>query len=371
MNRLALRAALPFAPPVFQPPFNPAFFGDLRPALHDFQLDLLLRCLWAIQAGYTRILLQLPTGGGKTHLAKALLGGASLAQFIVHRKELIEQTSTAFTGSGIAHGFVAADKPYDADANVFLCGIATLAKRLGIVLPPKLAVWDEVHHAVSATWSNVLNSYPPDTIHIGLTATPERLDGQGLDQAFQIMLCGPTTAELIARGFLSPYDYYAPSLPDMTGVNTDGQAEAVMDRPELIGDMVEHYLRLAKGQPGIVFAHSIEHSRHLVEAYQGNGVRAAHIDGEMTSKERERIDAMFRAREIRQRAGELEKLDREAMKQRAEEAKRERAAQRKAEEKACKTHADYYALAASRGYENPGKWAALRMSMKSGGFRFR
>jgi superfamily II DNA or RNA helicase len=486
-QRLLLRAALPFAPPLWSPPFEPGFFDRLRPPLHDFQLDLLIRLVVAIGQGYTRILLQLPTGGGKTHLAKALLGGADLAQFIVHRKELIEQTSKAFTLSGIGHGFVASDRPMDLNQAVLLCGIATLAKRLGVVLPPNLAVWDECHHLGAATWIDVMSAYPEDTIHVGLTATPERLDGQGLGRAFQIMLRGPTTAELIRRGFLSPFDYYAPSLPDMTGVTTEGQAEAVMDRPELIGDMVEHYLRLAAGQPGIVFAHSIEHSRHLVEAYRAAGVRAAHIDGEMSTKERERVDGMFRdreidilsncallgegydvpgvvyvglgrrtqsvslflqmagralrtapgkdravicdhaanafthglpdddrewslegrsarartgvnddadpvrqcmecfrvypstakvcpgcgatqsttPREIKQREGELQKLERETLRAEQEAAKKAAAAARKAEEKACASEADFRELAVRRGYDNPRAWAARQVGMRA------
>lgn len=493
MNRFALRAALPFCPITWEPPFDPGYFDRLMPPPHDFQYKILLQVVQAIAQGYTRILVQLPTGGGKTHLAKALLGGASQAQFIVHRKELLDQTGKAFTASGISHGFVAADRAYDDTASVLLCGIATLAKRLGIVLPPNLAVWDECHHSSSASWSTVMDSYPDDTIHIGLTATPERLDGQPLGKHFQIMILGPSTAELIRRGFLSPFDYYAPSLPDMTSVRTEGQAEAIMDRPELIGDMVEHYLRLAAGQPGIVFAHSIDHSRHLVEAYRAAGVRAAHIDGEMSSKERERIDGMFRdreievlsncsllgegydvpgvvyvglgrrtqsvslylqmagralrtapgkeraiicdhaanafthglpdderewslegrckrastgvnddadpvrqcvecfrvyysymkacpgcghtvstsPREIRQKAGELVKLDREAVKAEKARKKEEAARQRKAEEQACRGYGDYYDLAVKRGYPKAANWARNRAKMKSGDFRFR
>ena len=298
MNPLLLRAACPFGLPPFNPlPFNPAYFDQLRPTLHDFQADILWRIVAAIQQGYTRILVQLPTGGGKTHMAKALLGGTDDGQFIVHRKELIEQTSKSFWASRIAHGFVASDKPMDLDAAVLLCGIATLAKRLDIVLPAALIILDEAHHAAATTWHNVLNANP-DAVVIGLTATPQRLDGKGLGDFFQTMIVGPTTAELIRRGFLSDYDYYAPSLPDMAGVRSDAAAEAIMDRPTLIGDMVEHYWRLAKGEPGIVFAHSVKHSLHLVEAYRGNGVRAAHIDGDMSQKERERIDAAFRAREF-------------------------------------------------------------------------
>jgi len=488
MNRLALRAALPFYPPIWDPPFDPGFFDRLRPPPHDYQFDLLHQIVRAIGLGYTRILVQLATGGGKTHLAKALIGGADTAQFVVHRKELIEQTSKSFAAAGLGHSFVASDKPMDIDAGLLLCGIATLARRLGVVLPPRLALWDEVHHAVSATWSDVMRSYPDDTIHIGLTATPERLDGRGLGEFFQIMLCGPSTAELIRRGFLSPFDYYAPSLPDLSGASTDQQAEAIMDQPDLIGDMVDHYLRLASGQPGIVFAHSIEHSRHLVDAYKAAGVRAAHIDGEMSTKERERIDRMFREREfdilsncsllgegydvpgvvyvglgrrtqslslylqmagralrtaegksraiicdhasnvfthgfpdderewslagrlglaatgvnddadpvrqclacyraypsrlkacpgcgetqatsprqIKEQAGELVRLEREALAERKAEEKKAAARKRKAEESECKSEAEFRALAVARGYDNPHAWASRQVGMRAG-----
>ncbi len=304
MNRLALQAAMPLwlvPPATVYLPFDPGFFERLP--LYDYQLRMLLELVEHIRAGRRRILLQLPTGGGKTFLATALLGSASAAQFIVHRKELIEQTSRAFWRAGIAHSFVAADKPMDLDAAVLLCGIATLAKRMGVVLPPDMIVVDEAHHVVANSWREVVDANP-DAIIVGLTATPERLDGKGLGEFFEVMVLGPPPAELIARGFLSPFDYYAPSRPDMTGVGTVGGdwnkagAAAAMDRPTLIGDMVEHYLRLAAGQPGIVFAASREHSRNLVEAFRGNGVRAIHVDGSMSAKERERADAMFKARDV-------------------------------------------------------------------------
>lgn len=143
-----------------------------------------------------------------------------------------------------------------------------------------------------------------DSFIVGLTATPQRLDGRGLDDHFDVMIQGPPVAELIARGFLSPFDYYAPSIPDMTDVGTvagdfnRAGAENVMDKPALIGDIVEHYLRLAAGQQGIGFAVSREHSRKIVDAFLGHGVRAAHVDGSMSDKERERVDAAFRAGDI-------------------------------------------------------------------------
>ena len=281
---------------------------DLLPVhiLRDYQYEMLAEAAYWMRMGYRRILLVLPTGGGKTVIASSLFQSARAlghtSQFIVHRRELIKQTSETFTKAGLTHGFIASGMPMDFDTGLTLAGIQTLANRLDLVLPPNLAVVDECHHASASTWADTLNSY--SGYIIGLTATPERLDGKGLDQHFDVMVVGPSVAELIEWGYLSPFDYYAPSVPDMSGVRTtagdysrDATAD-IMDKPVLIGDTVEHYLKVAKGEPGIVFAVNREHSRHITDAFNSAGVRAVHVDGSMSDKERERCDAAFRARDV-------------------------------------------------------------------------
>lgn len=286
-----------FTPPPFQAPLIRAY------PLRDYQEAMLLEAVRYMRLGFRRILLQLPTGGGKTIMAGAMLGSAQQldlnSQFIVHRKELIDQTSKSFARAGLPHGYVAAGRPMDAAAAVLIAGVQTLANRLHLILPPNLIVLDEAHHATAATWAQVLEEFP-DAFIIGLTATPERLDGRGLDDHFDVMIRGPSTAELIARGFLSPFDYFAPGVPDLAGVKTTagdfnrGALAAAMDKPKLVGDAVEHYLNLAAGQQGIHFASSREHSRHLADAFGAAGVRAAHVDGSMSDKERDRIVDSFR-----------------------------------------------------------------------------
>lgn len=273
--------------------------------LRDYQLEILRKVAALYRAGYRRVLVQLPTGGGKTVLAAQVLlavaARGGLSQFLVHRKELLDQTSDSFTGFGINHSFVASERPFDPTASTLLAGVATLVNRLDLVLPPNLLLIDEAHHAVAASWATIMAAYP-DAFVLGLTATPERLDGKGLDEHFDVMVVGPSVAELIARGFLSRYEYFAPSRPDMSGVRTQGpdwhvgDVADVMDRPALIGKMVDHYLRLAKGEQGIVFAASRKHSRNLAEEFCGRGVRAAHVDGD--SKDREKIDKAFRRGEL-------------------------------------------------------------------------
>lgn len=277
-----------------------------RISLREYQLNLLRRAAAAMAAGARRVLIQLPTGGGKTRMAAALLNSVcSLGfggQFLVHRKELIDQTSDSFTELGLRHGFVASKRPMDLSNSLLIAGVQTLANRLDVVLPPRLGVIDEAHHATAETWARVMEAYGDSWI-IGLTATPERLDGRGLDEHFDVLIEGPSVAWLIAKKFLSPYEYFAPDRPDMSGVDdmagdySRTGAAAVMDRPKLIGDFVEHYLRLAPGERGIVFAVNRQHSQHLAEAFNGAGIPTAHIDSTMDA-ERDAAMKAFRGHDL-------------------------------------------------------------------------
>jgi len=144
-----------------------------------------------------------------------------------------------------------------------------------------------------------------DGFILGLTATPERLDGRGLDDHFDVMVKGPSPAWLIQHGYLSPFDYYAPHIPDTSGIDTvagdfhKGQGAALMDQPALIGNIVEHYLELAAGQKGLVFASTREHSRKLAEAFTAEGVPAEHVEGTMKGDKRERAFDAFDAGDTR------------------------------------------------------------------------
>lgn len=301
-RELLLSHALLIPPPRWiDIPLDPALLD--RFPLRPYQFNIVLEVIDLMARGYRRILIQLPTGGGKTKLAEAILGIVRelgyAGQFIVHRKELINQTSRTFDAADLRHGFIAAGRPMGYDAPLTIAGVQTLVTRLGADRHRDLIMPDECHHSTSASWSKVLR-HNSEAFVVGLTATPERLDGRGLDEHFEAMVCGPTTAELIAAGYLSPFDYFAPTIPDLSGVRTlaGDYAQAgvveVMDKPKIIGDIVEHYLTLGPGLKGIGFAPSRDYSRKVVDAFNGSGVRAAHLDGETPDDDRARIDAAYR-----------------------------------------------------------------------------
>ena len=265
-------------------------------ALRTYQQDLIAQARDLIRSGETSILLQAPTGAGKTALCAHMLGTAAQrgqqSWFVVHRRELIRQSARTFRAVGIPHGIVAAGFQGDGRQPVQICSVQTLAQRHQKMKTPRLIVWDECHHVAAASWAKIHQSYP-DAIHIGLSATPERLDGTGLHQWFRQIVIGPTVGWLIEQEFLARYRLFAPSRPDLGGVHVRmgdfvrSEAAAAMDRPSITGDAVAHYRRLAAGKRAVVFCTSIEHSQHVVAQFRAAGIAAEHVDGESDPRDRD------------------------------------------------------------------------------------
>lgn len=95
---------------------------------------------------------------------------------------------------------------------------------------------------------------------VGLTAMLCRADGRGLGNVFQVLVECPTVAELIAAGYLVPTKVFAPSAPDLKGVRVNrgdyaaSQLAQRMNDAKLVGDVVEHCLRLRERCQTVVFA---------------------------------------------------------------------------------------------------------------------
>ena len=273
--------------------------------LHPYQTDLITGARAALRRSGS-VLIQAPTGSGKTVLSAFMAGRAARkggrVWFVMHRRELIEQASETFARVGIEHGITAAGVPGRACA-VQLCAVQSLRSRVGRMLPPSLVIWDECHHMAAGTWAKLRDALA-NAYHVGLSATPQRLDGAGLGAWFREIVVGPPVSDLIDAGFLSPYRVFAPSVPDVSGVGVRGGDYArdvlasIMDRPSVTGDAVSHYLRLARAKRAVVFCAGIEHSRRVVAQFTGAGVRALHVDGETPALERRAAMQRFRAGEI-------------------------------------------------------------------------
>lgn len=270
--------------------------------LRPYQEQIVAECRAAIRSGLGSVLVQLATGGGKTVLGSFIVNGSSkrglTCWWLVHRRELLTQASRTFHAMGIEHGFVAGGRSTDLGCRVQVGSVQTVARRLDSLPPPDLIVFDEAHHTGAAQWQRIYDAFPAAK-KIGLTATPWRLDGVGLGRWFETMVRGPSTSELIAAGSLSRYRLFAPSTVDTSAIGTIGgdfkrnELAALMDKPTITGDAVQHYLSLARGKRAVAFAVSIEHSQHIAAQFRAAGVSAEHVDGTTAPDERDAAVARF------------------------------------------------------------------------------
>lgn len=249
----------------------------------------------AMQQGAKAPLLCLPTGGGKTVILATIAAQAAAkgrrVLILVHRRELIHQTASKLQWAGLDHGIIAAGHPASAHA-VQVASVQTLVRRLSrMTWQPSLVIIDEAHHAAAGSWRKILDHWP-DTYRLGVTATPCRLDGRGLSEAFDHLVLGPSVADLIAARFLSAARIYAPPVvADLSAVRrragdyANDQAAAAMDRPTVTGDAITHYQRLAAGQQAIAFCCNVAHAVSVCDAFETAGIRAALLLGDTTNRD--------------------------------------------------------------------------------------
>lgn len=267
-------------------------------ALRNYQHDAITETRHALRK-YRNVLLQAPTGAGKTVLASFMADSAAnklgRVYFICHRRELVDQTAATFDECGIRYGYIAAGYPYNPHLPVQICSIDTLKNRLNKVPVPTFCIWDEAHHLGAAGWARVHQHYSR-AYHVGLSATPCRLDGKGLDDRFDALIPGPQVEWLIEQGYLAKYKLFSVPGVDLAGIHTrmgdyvKGEAEQAMDTSTITGNIVMHWKRYALDRVTIAFGVTRKHSEHIAAQFRAAGVMAVHLDGE--TKKQDRRDAL-------------------------------------------------------------------------------
>lgn len=264
--------------------------------LRDYQETLIEGCRDVFRARKNSVLIQLPTGGGKTltsaFMVKRSSDKGSVCWWLVHRREIISQASKTFAGLGIEHGVIMGGHCTDINKRVQVGSIQTIARRLGQIPDPDMIFFDEAHHMASGQYQAVFDAFP-SAKKVGMTATPWRLDGRGLGCWFEEMVPGPSVSMLIERGSLSRYRLFAPTQIDTGAIKIQAgdfkkdDLAAAMDKPSITGDAVAHYLKLCRGKRAVAFAVNVEHSQHIAAQFNANGVPAEHVDGTMDAASRD------------------------------------------------------------------------------------
>ncbi|MHB1651412.1 MAG: DEAD/DEAH box helicase [Desulfitobacteriaceae bacterium] len=272
--------------------------------LRDYQTDLIEELRYLITGGSSRICAVAPCGAGKTVLFSWITAQARSNNqkilIVVHRQELIEQTSKTLDRFFIPHEIL--NSRNINSCQVHVASVYTLARRLeSFETLPGLIILDEAHHAVANTWRKIIDHFKSSLI-IGFTATPARLSGDGLGAIFQRLALGPSVTDLIEMGNLATFDYYAPPVrADLTDLHVkygDYQQSEIalrLDKVEIIGDAIETYKRLADGKRAICYCASRAHAEHVAEEFQKAGITSAYIDGETPDAIRKMAIEQFRS----------------------------------------------------------------------------
>lgn len=263
--------------------------------LRPYQNELVEEVRQAWREGKRAPCIVLGCGGGKScvvaEIARRTTFNGKRVLFIVHRKELVDQIAATFTRWGVL---------------MDLCTVGmvqTITRRLRKLPKPALIITDENHHSLAESYKRIYE-YFSEVPRIGVTATPVRLNGDGLGDVNDKLIIGKSTKWLIANRYLAPYDYYAPGVADLTGLHTkrgeyvQSDVEKAMIKNKVFGDVIRYYKKLANGKKAVCYCASIKHSEATAAAFRDAGISAEHIDGNTPKAERSRIVAAFRSGEI-------------------------------------------------------------------------
>ncbi len=302
----------------------------LRP--DQFNLKVGVYSGW--EAGKTNMLAVLPTGGGKSIvmsdiiLDKANLGYRQI--IMAHRTELVGQMSVHVGRRGIKHRIIAPKNVVrqvieehrrefngfsyvNPTANCSVGGVDTILSRAD-----QLQQWaeqqehwyiDEAHHVLrNNKWGKCVDLFPR-ALGLGVTATPERADGQGLgihsDGVFHDMVQGPTMRELINMGALCDYEIVVPEsdfeVPDKVAPSGDYSPQKMREasqKSHIVGDVVKEYIKYAFGKRAIVFATDVETANQISKNFNEQGIRSASVSAKTPTEVRSDYIRRFRDGEL-------------------------------------------------------------------------
>lgn len=275
---------------------------ELRP--HQSNAINLLRS--SLGQGNTRVVLQAPTGFGKSITAAKIIESAlskgKRILFTVPRLTLVDQTVLEFEREGINHiGVIQSDHPRtDATAPVQVATLQTLGRKEISSRPFDIVIVDECH--INSEIVPKLMDAWPSTVFIGLSATPW---AKGMGLIWQDLKVASTISELIDANYLSKFHAFAPDNPDLQGIRISkgdyavGQLADHMSKTVLVGSVVNTWLEKGEGRPTLVFGVNCAHAQVMQEQFIRSGVSAGYCDAHTDRVARQLLAKQFRAGDIK------------------------------------------------------------------------
>jgi DNA repair protein RadD len=253
----------------------------------------------AYRSGYRAPILVAPTGFGKTATATTIMRRSvernRRVWFLAHLREILEDTEKRLLEAEMPFGNIRAGRSADYSQLVQIVGVKSAANRSRLP-KPDLIIVDECHLAMAETYRRVIEAAGRPNL-LGLTGTPQRLDGRGMNETFDHLVLTCSTAQLIEEGLLAPVRLFAPrlaDLPTLRGKDFNQEQDAsILGKPAIIGDALSHWNRLCQGRRGVAFCCNVRHAQAVAEQWRRAGYRAMAVHGKSDDDDRrEAIDGL-------------------------------------------------------------------------------
>ena len=236
--------------------------------------------------------------------------------FVAHRSDILKQSLACFRGilrdQNFGELWDGNNKPTSLE-NLFMT-IQTLKSQAFETQVPAdfydMIIVDEFHHASAKSYQKLLTEFKPKIL-LGLTATPERMDGVDITTYFD----GVTAAEIrlpeaIDRGLLSSFQYFCVTDPvDLSNVKfeygrydpsaLEAQYLGNKLRTDTILNAIERYVTDVDQIIGLGFCVTRKHAEEMAAEFTANGMPATYLDGESSEDERKLAREQLRKKELR------------------------------------------------------------------------
>ena len=267
--------------------------------LRDYQQEAIDNLKKMREDGKTIALLYHATGVGKTITAATdakAVGGRTL--FLVNALKLASQAKDTFAKvwpEATLGEYTGSQK--DVSQTVIFATVQSISKDLEKFSPTDFdyLIVDECHHAAANTYQKIFTYFHPKFI-LGLTATPERSDGEDMLELFQNVAHKMDLKTAVERGVLVPIRCIRVKTNiDLTDVRINGikynsqDLESKLFIPERNQLIVDTYLKYVNGKKTVIFCASVDHAAEIAKLLRDNGVKAEAVSGRDRVEIRDKI----------------------------------------------------------------------------------
>lgn len=302
--------------------------------LRDYQQNVVDRVYNSWQNGNRNVCAVLSTGAGKTQIFSSIVADFTKQNrhcaIVAHRNELVSQASCTLASWGVKHRIIASNSTIAQIARkhralfgksfvsptelTAVIGVDTLISRYESLKAwaEQISLWvqDESHHlTVNNKWGKAIDMFK-NAYGLGVTATPNRADGQGLgrqaDGYMDDLIVGPSMRMLIDRGYLADYEIVCPMSDlkvDDSQLSANGDwsnqtLRKAAKKSKIVGDVVQNYIKYANGRQAIVFATDVETADEISKDFNEHGIKAVSLNGNSQAAYREQSLELFAKSEI-------------------------------------------------------------------------